>query len=86
MPGRKGARVRLPSTLSGLYGDAHPQAGARCGFRDFLRNPTIGRRHAYLSSSTHLSGGDLWYTRSGIHIRRPEDIHTAEAELETELG
>jgi hypothetical protein len=86
MPGRKGARVRLPSTLSGLYGDAHPQAGARCGFRDFFRNPTVGRRHAYLSSSTHLPGGDLWHTRSGFHICHTENIYTAEAELEAELG
>jgi hypothetical protein len=58
----------------------------RCGFRDFSSKRTPGRRNAYLSSSTHLPGGDLWHPDAGDCFRSHEGIHQTEAELTVELG
>jgi hypothetical protein len=69
-----------------LYEYAHPQADASCGFRDFFRNLTVGRRDAYLSSSTYLPGGDIRHSPSGFDICRSEDIYTTETESTVELG
>ena len=84
--GRKGARVAGTLPYPALYEYAHPQADTSCGFRDFFRNLRVGRRDAYLSSSTHLPGGDIRHPPSGFDICRLEDIYTAEAELTIELG
>jgi hypothetical protein len=69
-----------------IYEKRPPTRGARCGFRDFFTERIASRRDAYLSSATHLSGGDLWYPSFGRRFRRPEDIHKTEAQLEVELG
>jgi hypothetical protein len=74
----------LPTLL--VYEKRPPTRGARCGFRDFLSERTASRRDAYLSSTTHLPGGNLWYPSTGRYFRRPEDIHKTKAESEVELG
>jgi hypothetical protein len=84
MPRRKGARVAVLD-LAWLYMRI-PISVVRCGFHDLSSNLTVGRRNAYLSSSTHLPGGDIRRSSSGFGIRRSQDIYTTEAELAVELG
>jgi hypothetical protein len=83
----KGTRVSLPLTVSRVYRNEPTHKRARdVVFAISLRFLTVGRRDAYLSSSTHLPGGHLRHSPPGFHIRHSEDIHTAEAELAIELG
>lgn len=79
-------RTRVAALGPGRYMRKPTHRSVRCGFRDFASRPIPGRRNAYLSSSTHLPGGDLWHPHVGVSFRRDEDIHQTEVELTVELG
>jgi hypothetical protein len=83
---RTGGDAPRPCPSPAIYESRPAPRGARCGFRDFFTERTASRRDAYLSSTTHLPGCHLWHSSTGCCVRRPEDIHKTEAELEVELG